>query len=462
MIRFISWFAGKIAIYLLIVGLLLVIFLLKILPPMIVEYHEAELERAVAQLSESRALVGEYAEKVERLTKRINEGRQQLWELERKRQELDKFIQKVLNLFSKKELEAGQKRLEEAQQKLREEIGDMARERQEVRVQGGETKEEVARRELLRDEKVRELQNIQKLREAIDHLIHQHLMKLLLDALWILLVIVAVPFLWKLLAYYVLAPVVQNSNPIVLGQQDQAEGVIETTPSEPAQRLKMANGEVLLVRVDYLQGSMGEFHKSTKWLMDWRYPFSSMAAGLFILTRIKPVAETLGDVTLSTRDSATEELAVVDVPEGKALVFRPHFLVGLTHPEGHPPRIRTRWVFLKPHAWVNLQFRYLLIEGPTRLVFSAQRGIQVENVDSMATGRRVNSRLSVAFSPYLKYSPKRAETFVAYLWGKNALFDDYFQGSGLVIQQQVVGGRRNVVMRIWDGFFGAIGKVFGI
>jgi len=74
----------------------------------------------------------------------------------------------------------------------------------------------------------------------------------------------------------------------------------------------------------------------------------------------------------------------------------------------------------------------------------------------------VNSHLTVAFSPHLNYSPRRAETFVAYLWGKNALFDDFFQGSGLVIQQQVSGGKKNPAARIWEGVFGAVGKVFGI
>lgn len=207
---------------------------------------------------------------------------------------------------------------------------------------------------------------------------------------------------------------------------------------------------------------MGEFEKGTKWLMDWHYPFSSLAAGLCILTKIRSVGEGQGDVTLSAQEDAIDELAVVDLPEGRTLVFRPNFLVAVTHPEGKPPRIRTRWVFRKLHSWVNLQFRYLMVEGPTRLIFSAQRGIQVETVAGDSVGRRVNSRLTVAFNPHLNYSPKRAETFVAYLLGKNALFDDFFQGSGMVIQQQVTGSKKNPIARFWDGLFGAIGKVFGI
>jgi hypothetical protein len=75
---------------------------------------------------------------------------------------------------------------------------------------------------------------------------------------------------------------------------------------------------------------------------------------------------------------------------------------------------------------------------------------------------RATTEITAAFSPHLSHSPKRAETFVAYLRGKNALFDDFFQGSGHVIQQQVTGTKRNPVARIWESVFGAIGKVFGI
>gem|GEM_PF-2513768 len=51
---------------------------------------------------------------------------------------------------------------------------------------------------------------------------------------------------------------------------------------------------------------------------------------------------------------------------------------------------------------------------------------------------------------------------VAYIWGEDTLFDEFFEGSGTVIQQQVTGGKRNPVARAWETVFGAIGKVFGI
>ena len=92
------------------------------------------------------------------------------------------------------------------------------------------------------------------------------------------------------------------------------------TPSHPAQRIHLGKDEVLMAKVDYLQGSMGGFEKRTKWLMDWRYPFSSMAAGLFILTRIHNTGSVGGQVTLSTSEDATEELAVLDIPEADVVV----------------------------------------------------------------------------------------------------------------------------------------------
>jgi uncharacterized protein (AIM24 family) len=460
--KLISWLAGKVGLYAVILVVLLAIFLVKFLPSMIVNHHEEQLEKAVAELSQSRALVGELADQVKQITKQMDEKRQELRELEAKHQRLDEFLQKVLNLFRRDEVLAEQKRIEAEQIKLRKEVSEHAATRRAIRIQGGETEEELLRRQLLLDEKQKQLSQMQQLRASMDDLMKNQLKHLAIQAFYILLSLILIPLLWKVAAYYLFAPVVQNSKPITIGESIFGSEKISVTPSHPAQRLHLNQNEVMLTRVDYLQGSMGDFEKGTKWLMDWRYPFSSLAAGLFILTKIQNAGEETGDVTLSTQEDATEELSVVEIPEGVSLVFRPNFLIAVCHPVGNPPRIRSKWVFRKLHAWVNLQFRYLIVDGPTRLVFSAQRGIQVEDVSESSLGRRVNTRLVVAFSPQLKYSPRRAETFVAYLWGKNALFDDYFQGAGTVIQQQVTGGKRNPIARLWESVFGAIGKAFGI
>lgn len=460
--KLISWLAKKLVVYAVILAILLAIFLVKYVPTLIVDHRQAQLEKAVAELSQSRALVGELAAQVEQFTKQMDEKRKMLRELEAKHQKLEEFFQKIKDLFRRDEVLAEQKRIAAEQAKIRKEVTELSNSRRDIRIQGGESEEEVMRRQLLLDEKQKQLSEMEQLRDAMDDLMQNQLKHLAFQAFLILLGLLLIPFLWKVIAFYLFAPIVQSSKPIALSEGLAEMEKISVTSSHPAQRLNLNRGEVVLTRVDYLQGSMGDFKKGTKWLMDWRYPFSSLAAGLCILTKIENASEHEGDVTLSTQEDATEELAVVEIPAGVSLVFRPNFLIAVCHPAENPPRIRSKWVFRKLHAWVNLQFRYLIVDGPTRLVFSAQRGIQVENVSESALGRRVNTRLVVAFSPQLEYSPRRAETFVAYLWGKNALFDDYFQGSGTVIQQQVTGGKRNPIARLWESIFGAIGKVFGI
>jgi hypothetical protein len=460
--RIIAWLAGKVVIYALILGILLAIFVIKVVPPMVVKYHERELEKAITELNESKALVGELAERTKGISGGIDDRMRELRELEEKRKTMEKWLEKVMNIFRRGEVEAEKKRIDAKEKRLRGEIGESAEELRRLRIEGGETEEEIKRREVLRKEKEKQLRGIQEMRRSFDELMRNELRQLALKALLILAALIMIPLLWKLAAFYIIAPIAEFSVPILLGAEPPGDGGITATPSHPAQRMELGEGEVLMTKVDYLQGSMGNFEKQTKWLMDWSYPFSSMAAGLFILTQIRNTGGGAGQVTLSTQENATEELAVVKIPEGKSLVFRPHYLVAVSHPVGLPPRIRSRWVFGKLHAWVNLRFRYLIIEGPANLVFSAQRGIQVETVLPEMPGRRANSHLTAAFSPHLNHSPKRAETFVAYFFGKNALFDDFFEGSGLVIQQQVTGGKRNPVARIWESVFGAIGKVFGI
>lgn len=460
--KLISWLAGKIVVYAIILGLLLAIFVITVVPPMVAKYHERELERAIAELSESKQLVGELAEKAKAISGDIEEKTRRLKELDEDRRELEKWLEKIKNLFRRGEVEKDRERIAKQERELREEVRSLASDRTQLRIAGGESEEELKKRELLRDEKEKQLREVQELRTAFDSLMKDELRLLAIKAGWILAAIIFIPLLWKLVAYYIVAPLAQGAKPILLGSDTTGADGIDVTPSHPAQRISLAAGEVLMTKVDYLQGSMGNFTKGTKWLIDWHYPFSSIAAGLYVLTRITNNGEEPGQITLSTQEDATEELAIIDIPEGKSMVFRPHYLVALTHPLGRPPRIRSRWVFWKLHAWVNLQFRYLIVEGPVKLVFSAQRGIQVETVLPSLPGRRVNSHLTAAFSPHLNYSPKRAETFVAYVWGKNALFDDFFQGSGCVIQQQVTGSRKNPVARIWDSFFGVVGKVFGI
>lgn len=459
--KIISWIASKAVLYLVILGVLLFIFVVTVVPPMVANHYEKQLETAIADLNESQAMIGSLAQQVNEIGGKIDEKANRIRELEEKRREMDKWLTKVKNLFRRAEIKRERERLAKEQEQIRGEMRSLAGQRQELRAADAEGNEELKRRELLREDKERQLTEIRKIRHAIGSLMRNEILSLAIKALLILGAVIVLPFLWKLVAYYILAPIAQRTRPILLEQTQSDVTDLTVTPSHPAQRIDLIKGEVLLTNSDYLQSSMGEFAKNTKWLLDWRFPLSSLASGLYVLTQFRSVCEH-GEVTLSSQQNATRELAVVHVPVGRVVVFRPRFLVAVVHQDGLPPTIRSRWIFWKLHSWVNLQFRYLLIEGDAKLVFAAQRGIQAEKVRPEMPGRRVNSNLTVSFSPHLKFSPMRSETFVAYLRGASPLFDDFFSGEGWAIHQQVNDGRTSGVKRVWEGLLNAIGKVFGL
>ena len=87
--QLISWLAGKVVVYVVILALLLAIFVVMVVPSMVVKYHEKELEKAIAELSDSRALVGELAERAKGIGAEIDQRTKQLRELDEKRRAME-------------------------------------------------------------------------------------------------------------------------------------------------------------------------------------------------------------------------------------------------------------------------------------------------------------------------------------------------------------------------------------
>ena len=190
--KLISWLAGKVVVYAVILALLLGIFVVKVLPPMIVKYHENELEKAIVELSESRALVGELAERVDSISGEIQTRTKELRELEEKRQSMEKWLEKILNVFRRDEIAAEKERIEAKERALRTNIRVAAEERRGLRIEGGESEEELARRELLRDEKESQLRDMQGMRAAMDSLMRHQFRELALKALVILAALIVI------------------------------------------------------------------------------------------------------------------------------------------------------------------------------------------------------------------------------------------------------------------------------
>lgn len=273
------------------------------------------------------------------------------------------------------------------------------------------------------------------------------------------------PLLLRLLLFYAWAPLVERAPPVRLRRECGA--AVVAGPSHPAQKVWLAPGEVAIVHEKFLQSSDEPLRRRTQWLWSRRYPFTSLATGMVLMTRLENRPPPTGSaaspaqLTLSSQDEETIELAVIEVPVGGRLACRPHFIAGVIQSATEPPRIHSHWVFHRLHAWITLQFRYFVFHGPVKLVLAAGRGIQVEQVEGRQ--RRTNEDLTVAFEPWLDYRSRRCETLLAYLRGQNPLFDDQFHGRGTFLGQQVRhAGTGGAHRRFWQDFFGLFFKALGL
>jgi len=461
--RMATWLAGRVVLFVFIFALLLVVFAVARAPRLIVAHLEGELQRAVTALEEVEALSGQALEQADQWRRQIESTAGAVRDLEEKRRQLEGWVAWMRGLWSREAREQELRAVETDLRQARSRQAALEEDLSALYAAHGETEEELRRRAIVRDAKLQQLEQAREVRRWMQGFMRGEVGRLAWTALLILLLLTLLPLGWKVLAYHVLAPLAERAPPVILAPEGVAAPLPFCGESRPAQRLELAPGQELLAKVRYLQSSTDNSEKRTRWLGDPAFPFTSLGAGLFLLTSFRArEGEGPCAVTLSCQRVATEELAVVEVPAGASLVFRPSCLAALLVPAGHRPKLRSRWIFHRLAAWLDLRFRHLIITGPVRLVFAGQRGVQAERVDSFSSGRRINSGLTAAFTPALRYSPRRAETFVAYFRGASPLFDDFFRGEGLTINQQVGGGEISGARRVWEGFFNAVGKVFGL
>jgi uncharacterized protein (AIM24 family) len=284
-------------------------------------------------------------------------------------------------------------------------------------------------------------------------------------ALAILAGALALPVLIKTFLFFVLAPLAARLPPICILPDAQAIAIPEPPPSAVSVALDIAPGEELLVQADFLQSSSRTAHKRTQWFLNARLPFASLASGMVALTRIRPSAGEPGTrVAVASQQDAFGEIGVVDIPDGAAIVLQPRSLAGVVKPVGMPLYISRHWRLRSLHAWLTLQLRYLVFQGPCRLILKGCRGVRSEEPQP-GQPRLVNQSATLGFSANLDYRTTRSETFVAYLRGKEDLFNDLFSGrpGRFFYEVMPAGGRRTgITGRGLEGLTDAVLKAFGI
>lgn len=272
------------------------------------------------------------------------------------------------------------------------------------------------------------------------------------------------PTIGRLLLYYVFAPLVMLGRPVRLAETRTS--LPEVAASRVSIDLPLRPEGRLWIKERFLQASDEGLKRRTRFLLDWRIPFTCLASGLVELIEMRNTTTGEQRVTLSNQANPHIELALVTLPTGAAMILRPSFLIGALAEGSSRLVIRRRWQIFRWQSWITLQFRFFEFVGPCRLVIAGSRGVRAEVLTPRAgreAARRTNQDATIGFTPNLDYKPVRAETFWGYYRGMNPLFDDLFSGEGVFLCQEITtGGEAGASRKFWSGLRDGVLRVFGL
>lgn len=274
-----------------------------------------------------------------------------------------------------------------------------------------------------------------------------------------LLAIIATPYAIRTLFYWVLAPLAALRRPLLL-LNNPVPIPLPASGSSVSRALSLRPDQELLVRQGFVQSLALGGSRATQWLLDARRPFTSLAAGLVLLTRIRGTSA--DEVTLSAIPDPLAEIAVLSLPDGAAVVLQPRAIAGVVQPMARPLRVTSHWRLFSLNAWLTWQLRFLVFHGPAEIILSGRRGVRIE---AATAGRSIGQDQLIGFSAGVAYASGRTETFIPYLLGREPLLKDRIAaGPGLLIAEEAPGGGRagNRGRRGLEGLLDALLKPLGI
>lgn len=276
-------------------------------------------------------------------------------------------------------------------------------------------------------------------------------------AIFAIAIAIAVPLVWRFIAYYLLAPLAEKRPPLRFGNPAQGSVVPLGGESRVSLEISLKENEEALARPDYYQTASPGARAQRRLMLDWSNPLTSYFSGMRTLTAFSGAGE---KVVFSARSDPLVELALLELPAGSAAIVRPSALAGLVQPLDNAVRIRNHCRVFSLHALLTWQFRYLEFQGPATLVLKGGRGIRIE---AAGPGRIVSQSQLIGFSADLAYSVIRTEVFLYYLLGQEPLLKDRVEeGRGVLLVEEAPLAGKTGLQRGFEGAFDAFLKLFGI
>jgi len=286
--------------------------------------------------------------------------------------------------------------------------------------------------------------------------------RVLPTALGILVVIIFLPVIVKAILYFAVAPLISRARPVRL--LPEAQGIAAVSAAEVSVPIELGEEEELIVHSDHLQAAGAGPGKTTRFLFSWKMPFTSLAAGLFLMVAVRNPGEGVAKVTVSPKRDLFDKLSRVTLPEDAAMVVYPRSLVGAVLRNGETPNITRHWRLGNLHSWLTFQLRYLVIHGPCDFIVKGCRGVRAGEV-TPENPRMQDQCATLGFSANLEYSSIRCETFIDYLRGRDGLFNDRFASAhGYHLTEEIPDPRRKTGLfgRGIEGVVDSLLKGFGI
>ncbi len=356
------------------------------------------------------------------------------------------------------EMRAEAQAADEALDALLSEQAALARERAQAAAELARAQAEHERLQGLRGQAATELARLQELEDSAAGFVVREFERMAWRLGGFLLLAFLTPYIYRTIVYYAVMRGVERARPVQLVPAESS-GALHANRADRTLRVTLAHGEALWARERCVRPVVPGA-ASTQVMYDWRSPLVSIAAGLFLLTRVRAredgAAEVRATLSPTGRGAADRYVLEVRLEEHPGLVIHPKHLIALRG----DIQIRRRWALGSLHAWATGQLRYVMLSGSGAIYLEGVGDVVAEDLHGESKQETHDS--IVAFDGRLAYATRRTETFLPYLLGLKPLVEVGLQGEGCFVWQKTAEGEQSTFLeKTFGAFWSALGKVLG-
>ncbi len=262
------------------------------------------------------------------------------------------------------------------------------------------------------------------------------------------------PFVWRSIAYFLLAPLARGAPPIQLAPERAPGGASAAAPARSLQ-LRVPPGETFYFRPGCVQ-QRRDAATGSKWARFPLSPLVTSAGKLFGLTCVRAESAARSATVVLSNSDPDVYFTVLEMRDHPGFVLHPRHIVGLSGGIG----VRTRWQIWRWHALLTGQFRYILFYGTGSLVLQGTGGVVADS--GADNPSKIEASAVAGFDSRASYATTRTEQSLAYLFGNVPLMDDQFTGPVIFLREVSPGVRSgNIIHNTLGAIWSVLGKFFG-